>query len=140
MSFWLVDRTKLTYYFPIYVFTNSWQDVTQGQFWSAVKQVWIQSFRSPRLVAESRLKKPVWRENNWIHTFLNSICAMWKATNLVQDLNSCPFPTTITIRPRSPPYMEGEEMDSCIFESYKWKVKMFIQDLNLFRWLYFIRQ
>ena len=32
------------------------QDMTQGQFLSGVKQVWIQSFPSPRLVASPRLK------------------------------------------------------------------------------------
>ena len=29
-----------------------------------------------------------WRENNWIHTFPKCISAMWKASILVQDLNS----------------------------------------------------
>ena len=35
------------------------QDMTQGQFLMGDKQVWIQSFPSPRLVASPRLKKPV---------------------------------------------------------------------------------
>ena len=30
-----------------------------------------------------------WRENNWIHTFLKRVSAMWNAISLVQDLNSC---------------------------------------------------
>ena len=44
-----------------------------------------------------------WRENNWIHTFPKDISAMGNAISLVQDLNSSPFPTTITITPRAPP-------------------------------------
>ena len=35
------------------------QDMTQGRFLSGVKQVWIQSFSSPRLVASPRLKNSV---------------------------------------------------------------------------------
>ena len=31
----------------------------------------------------------IWRENNWIYTFLKGISAMWNAISLVQDLNSC---------------------------------------------------
>ena len=41
-----------------------------------VYQLWIQSFPSPKMVANQRLNNPVcltiyhsWRENNWIHTF-----------------------------------------------------------------------
>ena len=30
-----------------------------------------------------------WRENSWIHTFPKGISAMWNATSLVEDLNSC---------------------------------------------------
>ena len=36
----------------------------------------IQSFPSPRLVSSARRKNPSWRENNWIHTFPNDICAI----------------------------------------------------------------
>ena len=35
------------------------QDMTQGQFFNGVKQVWIQRFPSPWLVASPRLKNPV---------------------------------------------------------------------------------
>ena len=42
-------------------------------------------------------------EDNWIHTFPKGISAMWNAISLGQDLNSCPYPTTITITPRAPP-------------------------------------
>ena len=65
------------------------QDVTQDQFLSEVEQVWIQRFPSPSLASEPRLKNPVWKENNWIHTFPKGIRAMWNAISLVQDLNSC---------------------------------------------------
>ena len=72
------------------------QDMTQGQFFSGVQQVWIQSFPSPRLVASPWLKNQSvllfthsWRENNWIHTFPKGISAMWNAISVVLDLNSC---------------------------------------------------
>ena len=53
-------------------------------------------FSSLWLVAKPMLKKESvllftlsWRENNWIHTFPESIRAMWNAISLVLDLNSC---------------------------------------------------
>ncbi len=58
--------------------------MTQGQFLSGVC---IQSFPSPRLVAQSALLFTYsWRENNWIHTFPKGISAMWNAISLVSDL------------------------------------------------------
>ena len=73
-----------------------------------VSQVSIQSFPSPRLVAEehslSYYLPNSWRENNWIHTFCKGISAMWNAIIPGFELESpCPFPTTLTITPRAPP-------------------------------------
>ena len=44
-----------------------------------------------------------WRENNWIHTFPKGISAMWNAG--FELVSPCPFPTTITITPRAPPFL-----------------------------------
>ena len=52
--------------------------------------VWIQSFLF-RLVALPSLFyyfNNSWREISWMHTFTKSICAMWNANSLIQDLNS----------------------------------------------------
>ena len=83
------------YYTQIYQPLPLGQVMTQGQFLSGVKQVWIQSFLSPRLVASPRLENQSsllfthsWKENNWINTFPKGISAMWNAISLVQDLNS----------------------------------------------------
>ena len=43
-----------------------------------------------------------WKANRWIHNFLKGTRAMGNANNFVQDLNSCPYPTTETVAPRTP--------------------------------------
>ena len=82
------------------------QDATPDQFLSTV---WIQSFRSPTSVAIPKLKSIVcptitdnWKENSWIHTITTCIGAMGNSNSFIQNLN--PFPTTIIVTPRAPPF------------------------------------
>ena len=67
------------------------QDVAQGQFFSGVQQVWIQSFPCPMSVAMRAQSELLficrWRKNNWIYTFPKGISAMCNIISLIQDLN-----------------------------------------------------
>ena len=77
----------------IYSIPPQEQDVTRGQFFSAVQQDWIQSFPSPRPVFIPRLKRLLCqifthslKENSWIHAFPGGICVMWNANSLIQEI------------------------------------------------------
>ena len=73
------------------------QDMTQGQLfkWSLTGLNSEFSFSSTSCLFKAEEPTlPYYfthslRENNWIQTFPKGISAMWNATILVQDLNSC---------------------------------------------------
>ena len=77
---------------PIY------QPLRSGRIWRKVNRTFKRSLTEFPFSETSCLTKaeelslsyylPIWRENNWIHTFPKAIRAMWNAISLVQDLNS----------------------------------------------------
>ena len=91
---------------PIYPTPPLGQDMTQGQFLSVVKQVWIQSFPSPRLLASPRLKNFLLDAQRKIHIYyltlnyilLEHLIALFKICSsfILSYLNKILFKVNLT--------------------------------------------
>ena len=54
-----------------------------------------------------------WIKDSWIQTFPEDISAMWNPNYFVQDLNSRPFPPTVTITPQTFPITKPSARVGC---------------------------
>ena len=109
---WVLSSMSLFYVLPVNSFTilstpPLGQDMTQGQFLSGVLQVWIQSFPSPRPVAEEPslpycLPIAGGRIIEFI-PFQGYLCYVKgnQSRPGFELMSPYPFPTTITITPRA---------------------------------------
>ena len=95
LSFSLSLSLSLSHPLPIYL------SISRFRMWNTLAllllpgQLWTEVVVSIMVLSISQIDQSAllfthsWRENNWIHTFPVGISAMWNATSLVQDLNSC---------------------------------------------------
>ena len=73
----------------IYLPNASVRDGCDTSFFKIFKQLWIQNFPFPNLVAKPTLLfAHSWRENSWIHTFPGVSALHEMQKKLVQDFNS----------------------------------------------------
>ena len=103
-------------YIYIYIYTNqSTREVwdTRSVF-IGIQRIWIQIFHFPRLIDKPSLLSLACPSNLHITgektvgflSYLKVLLIYWNLNGLIQDFNSghfIHFPTTITIRPQTPP-------------------------------------
>ena len=84
--------------------------MTQGQFLSGVLN---SEFSFSQTSCLTKAEEPslsyylpiAGRKNIWIHTFPKDICEMQSVSSRIELVSLCPIPTTITITPRAPPFL-----------------------------------